>query len=272
MVSFPVMNCGPLQPEPIADGLGCRRLTGPVHVVDSVTSSNDIAWQQVEAGAGDGTVFFAEHQTAGRGRFGRTWESPRGASVLCSVVVKDRTGVLQRGGLSLICAIAACDAIRAAVGLPAEIRWPNDLLIRGRKVGGVLVESRPGRNGGRTFVAGIGINCLQHANHFPPELRERATSLDLESPAPIDRIAVCRALLEQLDGWLAGTKDASPHSVRDAWCDRAIGVGGRVRLRRDGKEFSGVVVDLDPTAALIVQLDRGGRSLFDAESTTILES
>ncbi len=266
------MECGPLQPDIIAADLGCHRIARTIRVVDSVTSTNDVAWQEVDAGAGEGLVIFAEHQTAGRGRFGRTWESPRGASVLCSVVLADRTGALERGMLSLLCAIAACDAIRSATGVPAEIKWPNDLLVRGRKLGGVLVESRPGRAGGRVFVAGIGLNCLQHATHFPPPLREKATSMDLESPEPIDRVRVCRSLLQQLDYWLTAPMHTSPAAIREAWCDRAVGLGERVRLRRGGKAYSGVVIDLDPTSALVVQLDHGGRMLFDAESATVLDS
>jgi BirA family biotin operon repressor/biotin-[acetyl-CoA-carboxylase] ligase len=265
------MHCGLLQPDQIAADLGCRRIARTVRMIESVTSTNDVAWQQFAAGADDGFVLFAEHQSAGRGRLGRTWESPRGASVMCSVVLVDREASIDPGALSLICAIAACDAIRATTGVAAEIKWPNDLLARGRKLGGVLVESRADRAGGRVFVAGIGINCLQHPSHFPPPLREKATSLDIESAEPIDRVAVARRLLQQLDHWLTGPAQTAPQLIREAWCDRATGLGERVRLRRDAKEFTGVVVDLDPTAALVVQLDHGVRMLFDADSTTVLE-
>lgn len=254
----------------ITRGLDLRRLGSRIERVDSVTSTNDLAWRRVDEGGPDGLVILAEHQSAGRGRFGRTWQSPRGGSVLCSVVLRDETDRLKGGSVGLIAAVAACDAARTAADVPAEIRWPNDLMVHHRKVGGVLVESRPGSRTDRIFVVGIGINCLQHAVHFPPEWRDQATSLELESRDPIDRSAVCRCLLGELDGWLAMPERSRPEAIRAAWLQRAAGIGQPIRLRHAGREHSGVVVDLDPTSALIVQLDRGGRMAFDADRTTVL--
>jgi BirA family biotin operon repressor/biotin-[acetyl-CoA-carboxylase] ligase len=265
------MNPGPLSQNRIQEGLNCRRIASVVEVVDSTTSTNDLAWQRVEEGVTDGFVVLAEHQTDGRGRFGRTWASPRGAGVLASAVVRDHTDALSGPMLGLIGAIAARDAIRSASAVHADIRWPNDVMIAGRKVGGILIESRAGQNAGRVFVVGVGINCLQHAAHFPPDLKRTATSLDLQSAEPIDRHAVCRALLHELDRWLSDPHRFAPEIVRQAWLDRAVGIGRAVRLRHAGREYTGVVVDLDPTAALVVQLDRGARRAFDAETTTILE-
>jgi BirA family biotin operon repressor/biotin-[acetyl-CoA-carboxylase] ligase len=264
------VSSGPLQLATITDGLACRRLGLRIELVDSVTSTNDLAWRRVDERGPDGLVILAEHQSAGRGRFGRTWHSPRGASVLCSVVIRDETDRLKGGSFGLIVAVAACDAIRSAADVPAEIRWPNDLTVHQRKVGGVLVESRPGLRAGRIFVVGIGINVLQHAVHFSPELRDRSTSLELESSRPIDRSAVCRCLLRELDGWLAAPERWQPEAIRTAWLDRAADIGRPIRLRHVGREYRGVVVDLDPTSALIVQLDQGGRMAFDADRTTVL--
>lgn len=265
-------DAGPLNAEEICRGLITRRIPSRVLVMDSATSSNDVAWEHVGRGSADGLAVFAEHQAAGRGRLGRVWHSPRGAGVLCSVVLDDAAGVLKGGLMGLVCGVAACDAVRAATHVPVELSWPNDLMARGRKLGGILVESRPGAGGGRVFVAGIGINCLQHRGHFPPELRKRATSLDLESCHPIDRTRVARALLQQLDAWLVDPRALRPEVVCERWRARAVGLGQPIRLRRDGREYAGVVVDVDPTSALVVQLDQGPRMLFDAEGTTVLDA
>ncbi|MBN1511639.1 MAG: biotin--[acetyl-CoA-carboxylase] ligase, partial [Phycisphaerae bacterium] len=154
-------GAGPLNAEEICRGLITRRIPSRVLVMDFVTSTNDVAWEHVGRGSGDGLAVFAEHQAAGRGRLGRVWHSPRGAGVLCSVVLDDAAGVLKGGVVGLICGVAACDAVRAATHVPVELSWPNDLMVRDRKLGGILVESPPGAGGGRVLVVGIGINCLQ---------------------------------------------------------------------------------------------------------------
>ncbi|MHC4611283.1 MAG: biotin--[acetyl-CoA-carboxylase] ligase, partial [Planctomycetota bacterium] len=256
-------------------------------IVDSTTSTNDLAWARVDAPDADGLVVFAEHQTGGRGRFGRTWGSPRGASLLCSVLlVESQVAAEQRQAvlgaqLGLLAAVASFDAIAEATGLRIGLKWPNDLVVQDRKLGGILVESRvvateaaPRRVESADqrvgYVVGMGLNCLQHRGHFPPELRDRATSLDLVSPGPVDRHAVARALLAQLDRWYADPSALSGATVRRAWLERAAALGSRISLRYDGRRYTGQVVDLDPTASLVVQLDEGGRRLFDAAHATVL--
>ena len=276
---------GKLQLERITDGLTTRRVGRRIEVHETVNSTNEVAWTQVaEQSAGDGLVVFAEYQSAGRGRLGRSWDSPRGASVLMSLVLVDLEGELGGDALALLAAVAAVDAIDAAITTTPEIKWPNDLMINGRKLGGILVEchralsptlSRAGARqqdgASSVYVVGIGINCLQHRNHFPPELRASATSLDLESPHPVDRTEVARNLLIELDRWLAEPSRWDARVLRDEWVRRALPLGRRIRLRQVGEEFSGHVVDVDPAAGLVVQLDRGGRRLFDAASTSVVD-
>ena len=287
------MDAGLLDTERIVSGLSLRRVgcTGSsgrkIEVVDSAPSTNDLAWARAQEPDADGLVIFAEHQSAGRGRLGRAWESPRGAGLLCSVLLIEQpaseptghTGVGPR--LGLLAAVACCDAIRDAAGVGVEIKWPNDLLVRGRKLGGILVESRAvappddfaaGAGGlvRTAHVVGIGINCLQHRAHFPEPLRERATSLDLEAAGPIDRSTLARALLRHLDHWYADIQAHDDAEVKRAWLQRAAPLGQRVKLLHRGRRYEGHVVDLDPTAALVVQLDEGGRQVFDAATTTIV--
>ncbi len=276
---------GKLQLERITDGLTTRRVGRRIEVHETVVSTNEVAWTQVaEQSAGDGLVVFAEYQSAGRGRLGRSWGSPRGASVLMSLVLVDLEGEIGGDALALLAAVAAVDAVDTATTMTPEIKWPNDLMINGRKLGGILVECHRApsptlsRAGARqqdgppsVYVVGIGINCLQHRNHFPPELRASATSLDLESPHPVDRTEVARNLLIELDRWLAEPSRWDARVLRDEWVRRALPLGRRIRLRQVGEEFSGHVVDVDPAAGLVVQLDRGGRRLFDAASTSVVD-
>ena len=218
----------------------------------------------------DGLVIFAEYQSAGRGRLGSRWESPRGASILCSVAVVDQARELDGGELSLLAAVAARDAVASCTEIVPTIKWPNDLLVSGRKLGGILVEARVYHNEVRAYVVGIGINCLQQKGHIPMALSGKATSLELESRQAIDRDAVAIALLQELDRWLAAPGDWTCDALRREWLARCEPMGRRVLLRHGGKVYSGSMVDIDPTAALVVQLDEGGIRAFNAADTTIV--
>ena len=271
--------------ERLVSGLSLRRVgrtadQGPlIRLLDSATSTNDRAFQSALDQDADGLVVFAEHQSEGRGRLGRRWFAPRGAGLLCSVLLIERgadspkDAVALGPRLGLLAAVACHDAIAQVTGVQVRIRWPNDLLVDGRKVGGILVESRPisRQDAGTAYVVGMGINCLQHGAHFPPDLRGRATSLELVAQGPIDRNALAGELLTQLDRWYADRSAWTNDNVRRQWLDRAAPLGMPVCLRHAGKLYTGSVVDLDPTASLVVQLDDGRRCLFDAAETTVLD-
>jgi BirA family biotin operon repressor/biotin-[acetyl-CoA-carboxylase] ligase len=250
--------------------LRSRRVGRHLEHLNSTPSTNDVLWHRINEESVDGAVALAEHQTTGRGRFGRTWDSPRGAGLLCSVGIVDRRQELTGGELGLLTAVAACDAIRSVAEVIPTIRWPNDLLVSGRKVGGILVEARARHDGVQVYVIGIGINCLQQRGHFAGELSETATSLDIESRQVINRTALAIALLQELDHWLKEPTRWTYDHLHDAWRARAESPGGHVRLRSADKTFSGTVIDVDPQAALVVQLDEGGLRKFDAADTTIV--
>jgi BirA family biotin operon repressor/biotin-[acetyl-CoA-carboxylase] ligase len=291
-----MMTMGLLQVERIKNDLRSVRIGQRIEYVETTTSTNDEAWTHVASGDADGLVVLTEHQSVGRGRLGRKWESPRGASVLLSIVLVEseieqgaerarvgselrahrlQTGATQGtkrarmgGEIVMRSAIAVCDAIRECTDVPATIRWPNDLYIAGNKVGGILVESQQSATGGLVFVIGIGINCLQHAGHLQVIGDRPVTSLDLEAKHPVDRSTLVAVLLEQLDARFASLGDGA--DARQAWLDRAEPVGRPVRLQHGGQVLTGSVMDIDPAAALVVQLDEGGIRAFDASTTTML--
>ncbi len=284
------MSDGRLNVDRILEGLSLTRVgrrggsPSSVEIVDTTSSTNDYALSRAEAADADGFVVFAERQTEGRGRLGRRWESPRGASLLCSVLLT-RNDEEAKGGapgpfgsqLALVAAVAAHDAVADTTGVQVEIKWPNDLLADGHKVGGVLVETRslpddPAHPSAvRTaWVIGIGINCLQQRGHFSPELRDRATSLDLVATRAVDRNALARSLLVHLDSWLLASDGPNSEAVRRAWLSRSAPLGTRIKLKHAGCTYCGHVIDLDPAASLLVHLDSGERRLFEAATTTVL--
>lgn len=247
-----------------------KRIGRRVDYCGSTSSTNDSAWCAVERGDADGLVVLAEHQSSGRGRMGRRWEMPNAAGVLASVVLCDHSGAEEPAPIGLIAAVAVCDAVAGSASVSATIKWPNDVLVKGRKVAGILVESRALGGGVRASVIGVGINCLQHRGHFPKDLAESATSLELECDRAVDRTAVVIRLLRELNGWFGEREMWAHEVVREAWRSRSVMLGGRIRLRQGGVIYSGSVMDVDPTSALVIKLDEGGVRAFSAADTSVV--
>lgn len=266
--------------EDLLRGWSPRRIGRRLVLLADCASTNDTAFEAAADARCDGLVVMSDHQSAGRGRQGRAWASPRGAGILCSVVLETGAGdeppqaahseTAAGGRLTLAGAVAACEAIREATDVTPSIKWPNDLRVNGRKLAGILIESRHiASRGVRLWVMGIGINCLQQAAHFPPELRGKSTSLELESQGPVDRARVARTLLQRLDDWL-GPGGPDSGRLHEAWLHFAEPLGGSVRLRSEGRDWSGRIVSIDPAGGLIVQLDEGGPDWFDPLRTSVL--
>jgi BirA family biotin operon repressor/biotin-[acetyl-CoA-carboxylase] ligase len=245
-----------------------RRLGRAIHCFETIDSTN--AFLLANAGTfPDGTLAVAEHQTAGRGRLRRVWAAPRGSSILLSVLLHEPpdSGLLREA--TLLACLATCNAVQAASGQVSAVRWPNDIVIGGRKLAGVLAESTPLPDGRRALVIGIGLNCLQQRGHFHGVLTERATSLEIESAAAIDRAAVARAMVEQLDRSLARATEAGGLAgLRQEWLERCDDRGQPVTLLSQDHTHRGTIVDIDSAGDLIVQLDTGERRAFEAATTT----
>jgi len=247
-----------------------RRVGRQLLLYDTLDSTNTLLLSRAHELA-DGTVAHAEFQTAGRGRLGRTWVAPRGSSVLLSVLLREPrdSPALMLGGL--LAAVAACEAIETVTECCPAVRWPNDIMLAGGKVGGVLAESRA-VGPQRALVLGIGLNCLQQPGHFTGELAGRAISLESVSPRPVMRAAVAASLLNRLDAWLARVTAAANgwEDVRRAWQMRCDDFGRRITLAHDGRTYTGTALEISADGDIVVELDRGGRRCFSAAGTTRL--
>jgi BirA family biotin operon repressor/biotin-[acetyl-CoA-carboxylase] ligase len=276
-----------LDPDRIGANLKTRRVGRKVLVYERTGSTNDIAAEYARNPDNDGLVVFTEEQTSGRGRTGARWESPYGSSLLFSVLLIDSP--LENELLSLTCAVAVAEAIGVVGGERARIKWPNDVLLTGKKVCGILVESRrvsrrsspvdqslssqrDTRHEIRdTTVIGIGINCHQTTESFPPELRDLATSLDLVGAGRCDRITLARRTLSSLDHWLTAAENDEDRVI-ETWKGLSTQLAQRVTLSCNGRISTGHCIGIDPAKGLILQLDRGGVRMFDAAHTTIVKS
>lgn len=168
--------------------------------LEEVTSTNDLALQMAEEGAPEGLVVTANRQTRGRGTWGRRWESATGG-LWVSILLRPSAPPSYGAIFNLMGAVASAEAVRQASGLEARVRWPNDLFLGGRKMGGVLNEMRATQRRIRYLVMGIGINVNQERRDFPLSLRDLATSLRLESGKIWDRQVLAEALYDRVDFW-----------------------------------------------------------------------
>jgi BirA family transcriptional regulator, biotin operon repressor / biotin---[acetyl-CoA-carboxylase] ligase len=207
-----------------------------------VDSTNERARALAERGAPHGTLVTAREQSAGRGRQGRTWTAPPGRALLCSLVLRDPPRLLP---------LATGVAVAELVGDSARVKWPNDVLVDGRKVAGILVEGRPQE---AWAVAGIGLNVAVRESDFPPELRERAGTLGL---APGDVEPTLGRLLDLLERWIA----ADPDTVLDALRGRDALLGRPVRWGGG----SGEAVGVDGDGRLVVATADGQVALEAGE-------
>jgi BirA family biotin operon repressor/biotin-[acetyl-CoA-carboxylase] ligase len=228
-----------------------------LHWFSEVGSTNDVARALAEEGAAHGEVVIAESQTAGRGRRGRAWISPPGRNIYLSVILRPDLPPVRAPELTLLSSVALCQAVRHA-GVPADIKWPNDLMVHGRKVAGVLTEMAAEVDQVQWVVLGVGINVNARAEDFPPELRGSATSLCLERGQPVPRALLASAVLGALEEWLDRHAAEGFGPVRAAWKEMSETLGREVRVRSPGHDVEGVAEDVDEIGALIVRT-RAGR-------------
>jgi len=253
----------------IVRDLGTQVIGRDVICMEETGSTNDVAWEHWRRGARDGLTVLAEEQTAGRGRFGRRWECPPRAGVLMSVLLRPGLARAQTTLLTVLGAVGVVEALQESFRLPALIRWPNDIVVRGRKMGGILVEAREAA--GRTdFVLGLGLNVNLTESQMPAELRPIATSVQMELGHPAERIAVLRALLRALDRWYAELRAGHYHFIGNHWRQYSATLGERVTIEENGRRYTGRVVDLALEEGLILRLDSGATRVFDGTRVTLV--
>jgi len=230
--------------------LAGTRLDGQVTHLPTTGSTNTLAIEAALAGAAEGAVWVADEQTAGRGRGGHGWHSAAGEGLYVSVLLRPKLALAEALWLSLATGLAVQSAVEETTGVKPDIRWPNDMILNGKKFGGILAETSASADTLRYAVIGIGLN-VQHAA-FPPELSEIATSLRLETGREWAREALLSALLRALDreiGLLEATGDGllERFTAASSWVQgKAVRVG-----EEDG--YTGMTAGLDARGFLLVR-------------------
>jgi BirA family biotin operon repressor/biotin-[acetyl-CoA-carboxylase] ligase len=237
--------------------LGTRWLGRELVVLADTASTNDEAMRRGREGAPHGLVVLADTQSRGRGRQGHVWHSPPGENLYVSMLLRLELPPMRVPPLTLAAGVAVCDTV-TALGVPASLKWPNDVLVReGGKVAGILTEMSTRGMRADCVVVGIGLNVNTAA--FPPELPNATSLRRARGGAPFDRAEVAARLLAALEERFERFVAEPTRLLADAWRARSHVFGQRLRVSSEGVTFEGVARDLDDDGALLLETDAGER-------------
>jgi BirA family biotin operon repressor/biotin-[acetyl-CoA-carboxylase] ligase len=221
-----------------------------------VDSTNRVALELAHAGEPEGAVILAEEQTAGRGRAGRSWQSDRAAGIYVTLLLRPRLAPVQAPLLTMMAGLSARAAIEATTGMAPDLKWPNDLLVRGKKVGGILTEMHAEPSQVRFVIVGIGLNVNQEK--FPGELGTTASSLRLETGGKVSRLELLVRLLREFEGDYNRFLQEGPAAVTGKFeAVSSYARGKRVRVTSGVESFAGVTAGLGAEGLLQVKKDDG---------------
>jgi BirA family transcriptional regulator, biotin operon repressor / biotin---[acetyl-CoA-carboxylase] ligase len=242
----------------LAGTLAPPRVIGrDIRVFEETTSTNDVIEKLARDGVKEGVVVFAESQTKGRGRLGRKWISPERKGLWFSVLLRPDLRPQETTQLTVASATALRRAIQSETGLKPEIKWPNDLLIGGRKVAGILTELSAELDRVKHVILGIGVDVNLSAAELPTELKKTATSLKIESGRTISRAALAAAALRELDANYARICAGKFTEVADEWEQNCTTIGKDVTVQIGDRKIRGRAESLDDAGALLLRTEHG---------------
>ena len=238
--------------------LGETKVIGrDIQVFEQTTSTNDVVEKLARDGVKEGAVVFAESQTKGRGRLGRTWTSPARKGLCFSILLRPNLRPQETTQLTVAAAAAVWRAIHAVTGLSPEIKWPNDILIGGKKVVGILTELSAEVDRVKHITLGIGVDVNLTANELPLELRKIATSLRIESGKTIERAELATQILRELDKDYSRVCCGKFAALADEWEAHCSTIGKQVTVGIGERRLRGRAEALDDDGALLLRTEHG---------------
>jgi BirA family biotin operon repressor/biotin-[acetyl-CoA-carboxylase] ligase len=248
-------------------GLSTKVFGSKFFTFETIDSTNNCARALAGCWADEGTVVLAEEQTAGKGRQGRSWYTNPQENLTFSVILRPKLPPDALNLLPLLTAVAIAEAIEAETGLRVQCKWPNDILVNGKKASGILIEGSVKGDAVEYVVLGIGINVNQTT--FPADIAHRATSLRTETGQPLDRVKLLQAVLRALDSRYRAVMKSGFQSILPEWISRSAMMERQITVSENGNQFSGVVKGLAPDGALIVTSAGTERTLYAGDVTII---
>lgn len=247
-----------LHPDDLLARLGKTQVVGrDIRVFEQTTSTNDVVEKLARDGVKEGVVVFAESQTKGRGRLGRAWVSPVRKGLWFSVLLRPKLRPQETTQLTVVAATATWRAINRVTGLSPEIKWPNDILMGGKKLVGILTELSAEVDRVKHITLGIGVSVNVTASEFPTELRKIATSLQIELGKPVMRAELATAILRELDADYARVNQGKFPALADEWEAHCTTIGKQVVVGLGERKLRGRAEALDDDGALLLRTEHG---------------
>jgi BirA family transcriptional regulator, biotin operon repressor / biotin---[acetyl-CoA-carboxylase] ligase len=265
----------PLAIDDLRRARAAARFGGTVHYFETTDSTNTVAQQLARAGAAEGTVVIAETQTKGRGRLGRTWISPPFRNLYVSIVLRPPVAPSEAPRLGLVVGLATAETVAEwtspAARPGAALKWPNDVLIDGRKVAGILMEMDAEDDRVRSVVAGIGVNLNMSPDDVPTDLRDKAISLSTAVGMPIDRVAFATRLLSRLEERYDQFVQHGFATLRPLWERLSCLQGRDVEIDDGGRRYRGRVCGIADDGALQLRDASGAEITVVAGEVTVVD-
>jgi len=250
--------------QQIRDGLTTKWLGRTIHFYDAVESTNLIAIELAQEGEAEGTVVLADQQLSGRGRGDRSWHSPAGVGIYCSIVLRPKMVPAKGQLITLMAGVSIVKAITLKTGLLPRLKWPNDILINDKKVAGILLESKV-RGGEIGYsVLGFGINVNNGSEDFPEGVVFNASSLLLELKRPVARSTLVIEVFAELERLYHKLQHEDFPEVLEQWRHYSSTLGQRVRIWQKDKAIEGIAVDLAEDGGLLVRAEGGQQIVVHA--------
>jgi BirA family biotin operon repressor/biotin-[acetyl-CoA-carboxylase] ligase len=234
-----------------------------IYFYGEIDSTNNEAKRLAKLGVGEGAVVIADHQTSGRGKFRRHFFSPKGSGIYLTIIIepfKVRGKTLE---ITLLGTLASARAISGLTGEEVRVKWPNDIMIRGKKVGGVLTEVCSGKTGRGVVIVGIGLNVSTRSEKFPEEIKGLASSIDIESGKRTGRTKIIQRILEEFEAlyflFLAGKEEL----ILNEWKILSETIGRNISIRSHDAVYEGRAVGIDGGGQLILKIFGGSIRKFD---------
>ncbi|MGB8658664.1 MAG: biotin--[acetyl-CoA-carboxylase] ligase [Candidatus Zixiibacteriota bacterium] len=258
-----------LLPGEIRKNLNTNVLGKKVLSYRRVGSTNHLAFRLAESGADEGTLVVADEQTKGRGRMGRSWYSPPSLGLWMSLILRPDIPPFKAPGLSILAGLALAQAIEDLAGLDAKIKWPNDCLINGRKVGGVLLELSAELDRTNFVIAGIGVNVSHLPDDFPKNLSSTATSIKMECGKEVPRIDVLNSFLTRFETIYLDFKKNGLAPQRQLIKKLSLLLGSQVTVKLGRERIEGIAEDIDDNGSLVVKAGKERRLVTAGEVTVV---